>query len=288
MMASTSIGMEYGLSWFNFFIVMLVAAMLTAAGNVINDYFDQKVDRINKPERVIVGKTVKRRVAIVLHQTLNIGAMLLTVYICICTSFWWPIIFPLAIATLLWWYSPVLKKKPFVGNLVIAACTAAVPIWAGVFDSHELQKKYGDMLVKKDEFFDVIWLLLLALAAFAFLLTLVREAQKDLEDLDGDTKGGYNTMPIKYGVPFAKKYILALLSVYALVVVYFLYAIATIPSIGYIGAMVCAALLLLPTAMSFAQTLRATHAEDYGKASRFTKWMMMAGLLAFCALSFFY
>lgn len=288
MMESTSIGMNFGISWWQFFISVVVAVTLTAAGNVINDYFDQKVDRINRPERVIVGKTVKRRVAIVLHQSLNIGALLLTIYLCICTGYWWPLAFPVVIATLLWWYSPVLKKKPFVGNLAIAACTAAVPVWAGVFEAHELQKKYGDMLVMKDEFFGIIWLLILALAAFAFLLTLVREAQKDLEDLNGDTEGGYNTLPIKYGVASTKKYIYILLSLYALSVVYFIYKIANIPSIGYLGAAICSLLLLLPTCMSFVQTMRATKAEEFGKASAYTKWMMVAGLLAFCTLSLFY
>jgi 4-hydroxybenzoate polyprenyltransferase len=288
MMESASIGMEFGISWFQFFLLILVAVMLTAAGNVINDYFDQKVDRINKPDKVIIGKTVKRRVAIVLHQSLNIGAVLITMYVCFQNSYWWPMLFPIVIATLLWWYSPVLKKKAFVGNLAIAVCTAAVPLWAGVFEVHQLKKKYGDMLVMKDAFFEIIWLLLLALAAFAFLLTLVREAQKDLQDLKGDTDGGYHTLPIKYGVDAAKKYIYVLLSVYILLVAFFIYKIANVPNIGWIGAGICGLLLFVPSILSYFQTMRAANANDYGKASNYTKWMMLAGLVAFSLLSFLY
>ncbi len=285
MLESTSIGMEYGLNWFQFILLLIVAALLAAAGNVINDYFDQKVDRINKPDKVIVGKTVKRRVAIILHQTLNIIALLITIYLCMITSFWWPIAFPFLIATLLWWYSPVLKKKAFSGNLAIAVCTAAVPLWAGIYEVHELKERYFDMLIFPETFFGFIWLILLSLSAFAFILTLVREAQKDMEDLQGDTEGGYNTMPIRFGVVFTKKYVYSLLTLYILAVAFFLYRLALSPIAGMVATGICALLLLLPTFMSFAQTMRAQTPSDFHRASFYTKWMMIAGLVAFCVLS---
>lgn len=282
----SAIGMEYGLNGFDFFIQILVAVMLTAAGNIINDYFDQKVDRINKPGKVIIGKLVKRRVAIILHQTLNIGAVLLTVYLCMRTKFWWPLLIPVVMATLLWWYSPFLKKTVWIGNAAIAFCTAAVPFWAGVFELHQLRKEYFDMLVHGEAFFDLLNTLIYALCVFAFLLTLIREAQKDMEDLPGDTEGGYHTMPIQLGIAFTKKYVYALLGVYILCVIYFLVQLYQIPGLNMLVFGSVATLLIAPTALSFWSTWRAQTPHDFHKASSYSKWMMLAGLISFCILSY--
>ncbi|MFM9986615.1 MAG: geranylgeranylglycerol-phosphate geranylgeranyltransferase [Flavobacteriales bacterium] len=282
----SAIGMDFGINGFDFFLQILVAVMLTAAGNIINDYFDQKVDRINKPGKVIIGKLVKRRVAIILHQLLNIGAVLISLYLCIRTDFWWPMLIPVLIATLLWWYSPYLKKKVWIGNAAIALCTSAVPIWAGVFELHQLRKNYLDMLVRGEAFFEWLYILIYALAVFAFILTLIREAQKDMEDLPGDTEGGYQTMPIKMGIGFTKRYVFVLLGFYIVSALYFLLQLYKVPGLNAVVFVVVAILLLAPSALSFWATLRAETPAHFHKASFYTKCMMIAGLISFCILSY--
>lgn len=284
----SAIGMEYGVSTFDFILQILVAVMLTAAGNIINDYFDQKVDRINKPGKVIIGKLVKRRVAIILHQSLNIGAVLISVYLCMKYAYWWPMVIPVVIATLLWWYSPYLKKKVWIGNAAIACCTAAVPYWAGIFELHELRKSYLDMLVNGEAFFTLLNILIYALALFAFLLTLIREAQKDMEDIPGDREGGYHTMPIKWGVAATRKYVLALLGVYVLCVCYFLYHLFQFNEIHTVLFASVALLLLGPTALSIWSTIRADSPQQFHQSSTYTKWMMISGLVSFCILSYMF
>jgi 4-hydroxybenzoate polyprenyltransferase len=85
------------LSPMRFGALVLSALLITAAGNVINDYFDQKVDKINKPDKVIVGKSVNRKVAILIHQGMNLLALGLVVWVSIQVSFWQLLILPLLI-----------------------------------------------------------------------------------------------------------------------------------------------------------------------------------------------
>ena len=61
----------FGIQSFDFFLLVLSTTMIAAAGNIINDYFDVRADRVNKPERLIIGVTIKRRVAIVSHWGIN-------------------------------------------------------------------------------------------------------------------------------------------------------------------------------------------------------------------------
>ncbi|MFN0030695.1 MAG: geranylgeranylglycerol-phosphate geranylgeranyltransferase [Flavobacteriales bacterium] len=284
---STHMGRHYGLSWLHFIMLCAVALLLTAAGNIINDYFDQKVDRINKPDRVIVGKTVKRRVAIILHQTLNTAALFLAACLCYITGFWWPVVIPVVLSTILWWYSPVLKKKVLTGNIAIALCTSAVPLWAGLFELHMLEREIGDLLYNRDQFFNFAWLVVISLCAIAFLLTLVREAQKDMEDLDGDKAGGYNTLPIIWGIYNTRKYVCGLLILYVLGIGAFIYLLLHLQWFHHYIVACCAALLVIPTALSIVLTWKASTSRQFRQASTCTKWMMLCGLLVFSLLSCF-
>jgi 4-hydroxybenzoate polyprenyltransferase len=107
-----------------------------------------------------------------------------------------------------------------------------------------------------------------------------------MQDLPGDTEGGYHTMPIKLGIGFTKKYVFVLLALYILSVIYFLVQLYDIPGINTIIFAVIATLLLAPTALSFWSTWRAETPSQFHKASTYSKWMMMAGLLSFCILSY--
>jgi len=193
------------ISELDFFLSVLVVVLLTAGGNIINDYFDVKVDKINKPERVIIGKTVKRRVAMALHQSFNITAVAISFYLCWKYKFWLPLAIPILVATLLWWYSPIFKKMSFVGNMVVAICVSIVPIWAAIFELHE-QVVLNHLDLFQNGRINGMLLWILTYAGFAFLISLSREAIKDLEDLQGDKEGEYKTMPIIQGETFTKHY----------------------------------------------------------------------------------
>lgn len=278
-MKEAAIGMKLPLSTFSFVLLILVAVLLTGAGNIINDYFDRKVDKINKPQNVIIGTKVKRRVAIVLHQSMNVLALFFTLIVCFTYSHYWPVIFPVFIATILWWYSPTLKMKFLIGNIAVAICTAAVPLWAVIFEMELLQRRYSDMLVEPSEFFNNLWIVIAAISFFAFLLTLIREVLKDMEDVQGDIEGGYNTLPIKKGLGFAKRYAQMLYAFYvmsigAIAIWMFTYRGQTITDI-----IILLVLTLIPAVVAMIVTASANDRVGYHKASTSTKVVMLLGII---------
>lgn len=286
-MEDASVGMKFSVNSFHFFWLIIVAVSLTAAGNIINDYFDQKVDRINKPESVIVGIKVKRRVAIVLHQGLNIASLLITIALCFHFNYYWPVLFPVAIATLLWWYSPTLKKKIFIGNLVVALCTAAVPVWAVIFEMKMLDRRYSDMLVDPSSFFFMLWIKISIISFFAFVLTLIREIQKDLEDMGGDKEGGYQTLPIVKGTTASKNYIYLFYSVYLISIAGIAFMLFVNNKIDIFKLVVFVILTSFPAFISISQTIRAEDKAGYHKSAYSTKIVMLSGLIYLMIMNLF-
>lgn len=280
----TGIGMKLRLSFSMFMLLMISAVLLTAAGNIINDYFDRKVDIINRPDRVIIGKLVKRRVAIVLHQVFNAIALMLSVWVSYLTWYWWPVSIPVLVSTLLWWYSPVFKKRIFTGNLVVAVCTAAVPFWAVVYEIHELQKYYVDLLVNPQIFFTQLWQWTVVVMASAFVLTLVREAVKDIEDMKGDGEEQYKTLPIQYGVSFTKKYAVGLMLLFLAGIAYICYRVNIIAQLIPLLTVIVA--VFLPSLACIISISGAQTKNDFRKAGIYLKWLMLGGLVALVVISY--
>lgn len=278
------VGVGFQLSTGYFILSVAVVVLVTAAGNIINDYFDQKVDKINKPEKVIVGKTVKRRVAMALHHTLNLIAVLLCAVICRYTDFWWPILVPIGAATALWWYSPILKKLPIIGNAVVAALVASVPLWAGWFEIHLLREHAVDLMVDGEHFLLVLERVLWAYSIMAFLLTLSREAIKDMQDVEGDRAGGYRTFAILAGGAVTRYYAATLQMVVLALAAWAIHT--SVETIGWqMPYLMVMSAVALPNFATVFFTLSARDKRGYHRASTSLKVAMLAGVLT--ALIFF-
>ena len=160
---------------YKLYLIIISTLLITAAGYMINDYYDVKIDYVNRPGNVVVGKGIKRRVVLFLHTVLNftaIGLGFLVSPIFAVINFF--------AAFLLWFYSNNLKREPFVGNLTVAFLTGLSIYLIGFY-------------FQKSE------LLVLTYAIFAFFLNLIREIIKDIEDRQGDRKHGCRTLPIVIG-----------------------------------------------------------------------------------------
>lgn len=196
----------------NLYFVLTVAAtvFIAAGGYIINDYFDTRIDEINKPEEVIVGKTISRKTAMLLHQVLTgLGVIIGLLLSWKAQSFAIAVIF-IFIPGLLWFYSSVYKRQFLIGNFIIALCSALVPLTIILFEVYFLRSKYGT------EFIDngLIRLILhwgFLFSMFAFVTTLIRELIKDMEDEEGDRELECNTVPIVLG-PFWSKVIVLILT----------------------------------------------------------------------------
>jgi 4-hydroxybenzoate polyprenyltransferase len=185
---------------FQFFLLSLSTVMIAAAGYVINDYFDVRIDKVNKPERMVIDKGVKRRVAIGAHTVINILAVLIAAYVAITVGNWKLVLIHLLAATGLWLYSTTFKRKFLIGNIVISGFTALVPFITGLYEYSGCPKLCLDSWNMK---------VILSLSFFAFITTLLREIIKDIEDIEGDKEFGCKTMPIVLGIEATKRIVMA-------------------------------------------------------------------------------
>ncbi len=166
---------------FSFLAVACSIVLAAASGYIINDYYDVKIDVINKPKGVIVGRDISKKHALVYYFVLNALSLTLSaiggwkVFCLIGSSLF-----------LLWLYSNALKRLPFIGNFVVAILTSHTTILTLVVYN-------GDYSLEAFLF-----------VVFAFGSTLVREILKDLEDRKGDSQHGCRTLPIVLGVGSTK------------------------------------------------------------------------------------
>lgn len=196
-----------------FALLVLSTVLIAAGGNVINDYFDTRIDRINKPDQVIVGRTVKRRVAMTAHALLSGAGMLIGAFVAWRTDLLkWATIPAFAIGAL-WVYSTTFKRRLIIGNGLVATLTGLVPLTVGLYELPLLQRAMDPAWIvalpngdryEMQPFHIELWYWILGFAVFAFLSTLVRELQKDLADVKGDEADGCRTMPIVWGMQWAR------------------------------------------------------------------------------------
>lgn len=179
-----------------YFIFLVVASVLiAAAGYIINDYFDINIDQVNKPKGNVVDTEISRRWAMALHFVFSGVGLLLSAYIAWRTGLWYIIIGNFFCVLLLFAYSVSLKRKLLIGNIVISLLTAWVIL---ILCLAEIRiASVTDPLLSEAS--GKIIRIGILYAAFAFISSLIREAIKDIEDMEGDERYGCRTMPIVWG-----------------------------------------------------------------------------------------
>ncbi len=263
------------MSEFDFFILVLATVCLTAAGYVINDYFDTKTDRLNRPKTVIVGKTISRRQAMTIHVIFNITGVLAGTYVS------WRIghlIFGLIfflVSGILWFYSTTYKRQLIVGNLIVALLTAMVPLMVVLFELPMLIKSYSNIFIKYGQSFTPVFYWVSAFAFFAFFTTLIREIIKDIEDFEGDSAYGRNTLPIIWGVKNTKIIIIVLL---VLILSSLSYLFIRFLSESKFTLWYLIITLVLPIILLIVKIFFAKSKKDYKIASLLMKWIMVFGV----------
>ena len=193
-------GMDLQLGEWTFLALCLATVFITAAGYAINDYFDTKTDLVNRPHTVIVGRDLSHRLVIIIHWILSILGIILGFIASIGVGKPLFILFFILIVGLLWFYSTLYKRQFLIGNLIVAALTALVPLLALLAELTRLHVAYWDRIILNNSIFNDVVYWVGGYALFAFLLTLFREIVKDIEDFQGDIEYGRNTLPVVMGV----------------------------------------------------------------------------------------
>ena len=258
-----------------FFLLVSASVVIAAAGYIINDYFDVQIDAINKPQKVVVDKMVKRRWAIMWHWLLSSLGIVLSLYISYKIGNWIIAIANIFCVLLLWFYSTTFKRKVLSGNIIIAALTAWVIVVVYFFcGANIINWQQANIPFDVNKFFKYVVLY----AGFAFIVSLIREVVKDLEDMQGDAKYDCRTMPIAWGVPVSKVYtaVWLVVCVAALTIIQ-LYAV----QLGWWPiALYGIVFTILPLLWILRKLFKARVAEDYKQLSKQIKFVMLAGILS--------
>lgn len=262
----------------HFIFLSLASLLIAAAGYIINDYFDINIDEVNKPRRMVVDKVIHRRWAIAWHFMLNSAGLVLTILSLPFLQKWYLILANMLCMALLWFYSTNFKKQLLIGNIVISLLTAWT-ILIIFFSKVNLEDAVGAGTVSHYKFFR----LAILYAGFAFIISLVREAIKDMEDMPGDAKYNCRTMPIVWGVNATKVYaavwLVVLISMVIIVMIYMLQFRWWLP-VTY-----CIATIIFPLTIVLLKLKNSSTPQQYNQLSTITKLVMFTGILS---MIFFY
>lgn len=181
----------------NLFFLVLATASVVASGYIINNFYDSEKDIINRPYKTMLDRFVSQRTKLSVYFLLNLSAFFFASYV----SFW-AVVFFSGYIFMIWLYSYRLKKILFLGNL-IASILTITPFFA--------------IFVYYRNFEMVVFLH----AVFLYLIIVIRELVKDLENIKGDLVHGYRTIPLVYGEKWSKFFLTALV-LFSFIPIYFL------------------------------------------------------------------
>lgn len=179
------------------FLIVMASSLTIASGYIINNFYDSKKDLINRPRKAMIDRLVSQDTKLKVYFSINLFVAFLASFIS-----WRAVLFFSTYIFIIWYYSHKLKKFPFIGNLV-AALLAVLPF-------------FGVLMYYKN-FYSVVF----AHATFLYLLILIREFVKDLENIEGDLIADYKTIPVLFGEEVAK-YTITFLTISSIIPVYFL------------------------------------------------------------------
>ena len=255
----------------DYYLLTAASICIAAAGYIINDYFDINIDQINKPSGNAVDSIISRRWAILWHFIFSTTGVLLSGYIWWRTGLWFIPIANTLCVMLLFGYSVSFKRKLLSGNILISLLTAWVililmlaEVWPGSGHSQEVKVR--------------IIRLGFLYAGFAFIISLVREAVKDMEDMAGDARYGCRTMPIVWGLNVSKVFTATWLIVLITAVIIMLAYI--LPFKWWWAALYCALLIVIPLLYLLRKLVKALTPADFHKLSNWLKLIMLTGILS--------
>lgn len=235
---------------FNLFMIVIVSSLTIASGYIINNFYDSKKDLINRPNKSQLDRLVSQKTKLQVYFTVNFIVFLLSFLVSLRA-----VLFFSTYIFLIWFYSHKLKKMSVIGNLT-AAFLAVLPFFAILL------------------YYKNVYPQIFAHATFLFLLLLIREMIKDLENIKGDIANDYQTIPVLFGESTAKK-IITLLTILTIIPIYFLVEIF---EVGYMDIYFYVSLIIL---IFFLQKLWKSYSKpDYLMLHNILKILVVSGV--FC------
>ena len=262
---------------FQLMLLIVATVFIAAGGYVINDYFDMRIDEINKPDKRIVGQSVSKKQAMFFYQILSgIGVaagLLLSLYYA--QSITYAFIF-LMILGLLWFYSSSYKRQLVVGNSIVALLAAMVPFIVALFENRFFLLEYGfseELLFLSNTIMH--WLG--GFALFAFLWTFIREVIKDIEDEEGDREMESHTFAVVLGIAKTKILLYTLIIISLAIGGYMVFFV--VPIEASFSWRYFLSLVVIPAMFLIYFLAKARNKADFRQAASATKLIMLTGTL---------
>ena len=257
-------------------LLVLSTILLAAGGYVINNIYDQETDSVNKPNNVIVGRSISETQAYNLYFALTVSGVAIGFYLSnVIQKPGFASIFILIAATL-YLYASSLKQMLLIGNIVVALLLSFSVIIIGIFDL------YPATVLENQQQMKIFFSILLDYAVFAFMINILREMIKDIEDMDGDYNQGMNTLPIAIGKLRTCKIIFVLSIIPVLVILLYInkYLLDLLWVTIYMLLFVCGPLILFTVKM-----LKANTKKDFHFLSLLLKFILLFGILSVGVIS---
>ena len=234
----------------NLLLIALSTLFIAAAGYIINDYYDIKIDYLNRPQRVVIGRFLRRREALLVHSMFNVIGIFAGTLVS------WKIgLLNILAAFLLWSYSNYFKRLPFIGNLIIALLTGLALIVVGIHFRTNID-------------------LVLLYATYAFAVNLIREIIKDIQDRQGDATFGCRTIPIIWGIRRTKQFLYFLIVIFTVLLFFLAFPLHMYVLNFYF------LFLTIPIIIFWRKLYVADTRKEFGLLSDYCKIFMLIGVLS--------
>lgn len=266
-----SFGIAVTLSDLGFFMLCFSTVCIAAAGNIINDLYDLETDRINKPQRQIIGNRISEKAALNLYIALTVTGVGIGFYLSnLIGRPGFSAIF-IIISALLYLYATYLKQVLVAGNLVISTLVAMVVLIVGLYELLPAITPENRLTQS------IIFSILLDYAFFALMINWLREIVKDQEDITGDYNSGRNSLPIVLGRDRTNKVLFAagLVPVFAVLFYIYNYLFENLYAAGYALLFILAPLLYF-----IINILTVKTRSEYSRLSILLKITLLMGLLS--------
>ena len=274
----TGFGFQTIFTYSLFNILVFVTMAITAAGYIINDIIDFKIDNINKPNKVIVGHKISLSEAKNTYFMLTIIGVLTGVYLTIIIGKPLLSFYFVGVSILLYIYSKFLKGRILIGNIIVSLLLAFSILIVLIFDAPLKMNSMQWDVYSKIQFVVIIY------AVFAFLLNFVREIIKDIEDINGDYNENLKTFPIIFGRKFARNFSVSISAITIYALIFTTIRFIEIKTIAFVYILV---LVFLPLLYFVYRLWNSKTKKHYYFLSNFLKIIILFGILSIPIISNF-
>lgn len=264
-----------------FLLLVLSTICIAGAGYLINDVFDKNIDKINKPEKVIIDKYISETSAYNYYIILNVIGVGIGFYLSnYINNPSFSAVF-IIIAATLYLYASGLKKTLFVGNIIVAFILGISVLIVGIYDLRSI------ITPENQSFLGMLFGIMIDFAVFAVLINLIREIIKDFEDIEGDLDNGVKSIPIVFGEKIGKIILFVLLATAVILLFWYTWTyMYELTKPLYLSVIYIFGFILSPLIYVLARLWGAKQKKEYSHLSLILKLVILFGIISILVIEY--